>query len=122
MVKTVIAGLLIAASMTVPAHNKDSPKEEWVDAGTYRITTYCQYCNEVEGFQTASGKRLEYGQVAMNGVPFGTKISIEGEVFEVTDRVGVGNTVDIFIPSDKGYCACNYLEHKNVRIKRSVKK
>lgn len=116
MVKTV-AALLIAASITVPAHNKDSPKEEWKDAGTYRISVFCQYCNEQEGFETASGRTLEYGQVAMNDVPFGTEISIDGEVFEVTDRVGVENTVDIFVPSNDGCCHCDTLEHKNVRIK-----
>lgn len=118
MIKTALAGVLIAATMTTatPA-NKDSPKEEWVDAGTYRISNFCQFCNEQEGYQTASGRTLEYGQVAMNDVPFGTEISIDGEIFVVTDRVGVPNTVDIFVPSDKGCCTCNTLEYKNVRIK-----
>ena len=118
MIKTALAGVLIAATMTTAAPaNKDSPKEEWVDAGTYRISVFCQYCNEQEGFQTASGRTLEYGQVAMNDVPFGTEISIDGEVFVVTDRVGVENTVDIFVPSEDGCCHCNTLEYKNVRIK-----
>ena len=119
MIKTAIAGVLIAAAMTTAAPaNKDSPKEEWVDAGTYRISVFCQYCNEQEGFQTASGRTLEYGQVAMNDVSFGTEISIDGEIFEVTDRVGVPDTVDIFIPNDSGYCQCNTLEYKKVYIKK----
>lgn len=119
MIKTAIAGMLIAAAMTTAAPaNKDSPKEEWVDAGTYRISVFCQYCNEQEGYQSASGRTLEYGQVAMNDVPFGTEISIDGEIFEVTDRVGVPDTVDIFIPNDSGYCQCNTLEYKNVYIKK----
>ena len=67
--------------------------------------------------ERASGRTLEYGQVAMNDVPFGTEISIDGEVFEVTDRVGVENTVDIFVPSNDGCCHCATLEYKNVSIK-----
>ena len=119
MIKTAIAGALIAIMMSAPApeNNKASPEKVWKDAGTYRVTAYCQYCNEQEGYQTASGRTLEYGQVAMNGVPFGTEISIEGEVFVVTDRVGVDNTVDIFVPSEDGCCHCNLLEYKDVRIK-----
>ena len=118
MIKTLLAGVLIAATMTAPApENKASPEKVWEDAGTYRVTAYCQYCNEQEGYQTASGRTLEYGQVAMNDVPFGTEISIDGEVFEVTDRVGVPATVDIFVPSDSGYCRCNTLEYKEVYIK-----
>lgn len=84
------------------------------DLGEYRITTYCQFCNEEVGFQSASGKRLAYGQAAMNGVPFGTVINIDGEDFVVTDRVGVDNTVDIFIPSEDGRCHCNWLEYRHV--------
>ena len=119
MIKTLLAGVLIAATMAAPApeNNKASPEKVWKDAGTYRVTAYCQYCNEQEGYQTASGRTLEYGQVAMNDVPFGTEISIDGEVFEVTDRVGVPDTVDIFVPSDSGYCRCNTLEYKEVYIK-----
>lgn len=92
-------------------------KTEWKSIGEYRITTYCCDCNEPVGRQSASGKTLEYGQVAMNDVPLGTKISIEGDIFEVTDRCGIDNTVDIFVEND-GYCQCNTLDYKEVKVKR----
>ena len=112
-----IAALAVATALTVSPVQVKEKKPEWKDAGTYRISNFCQFCNETEGFETASGRTLEYGQVAMNGVPFGTEISIDGEVFEVTDRVGVENTIDIFVPSEDGCCHCNLLEYKDVRIK-----
>lgn len=115
MINTVLAAALITASMaTAPA---PEPAEHWENIGQYRITTYDIYCNEPAGRDTASGKRLEYGQVAMNNVPFGTKIAIDGEVFEVTDRCAFDDTVDIFIETDKGYCDCNFLEYKEVMMK-----
>lgn len=116
MIKTMAAVLIAGSLLSAPV--PDPPKEEWRDAGNYRISVFCQYCNETEGFETASGRTLGYGQVAMNGVPFGTEISIEGEVFVVTDRVGVENTVDIFVPSEDGCCHCNLLEYKRVMIKK----
>ena len=117
MIKTLIATALLTATIATapaPAHKEKA----WKDGGEYRISAFCQFCNEQEGFQSASGKTLEYGHVAMNGVPFGTKISIDGEVFTVTDRVGVPDTVDIFIPSSDGCCHCNKLEYKKVSIKK----
>ena len=116
MIKSITALALATAISAAPMPQKEKTPE-WKDAGTYRISNFCQFCNETEGFETASGRTLEYGQVAMNGVPFGTEISIEGEVFVVTDRVGVDNTVDIFVPSEDGCCHCNLLEYKDVRIK-----
>ena len=107
----IILGLMLALA---PVQDIDSG--EWHDAGTYRITTYCQYCNEPAGKGSASGKELAYGDVAMNGVPLGTEISIEGETFTVVDRCGIENTVDIFVENDSGQCQCNLLEHKEVCI------
>ena len=52
----------------------------------------------------------------MNDVPLGSKISIDGEEFVVTDRVGVPNTVDIFIPSEDGECHCNTLNYEEVYL------
>lgn len=101
------------ASTPIP-HKVDN----WKSIGEYRITTYCCDCNEPVGRQSASGKTLEYGQVAMNDVPLGTKISIEGEIFTVVDRCGIDNTVDIFVENDSGYCQCDTLDHKEVKVKR----
>lgn len=121
MVKTA-ASLLLAAVLTAgPASaikDKKPDTDEWRSLGEWRITTYCAQCNEPIGHQSASGKRLEYGHVAMNGVPLGSKISIEGEIFTVTDRCGIDNTVDIFIPDEgDGACHCNMLDYKEVQIK-----
>lgn len=111
MITQSIVALAIATSIaTTPA----PAVENWTNIGEYRITTYDIHCNEPQGRESASGVELEYGHCAMNGVPFGTKIAIEGEVFEVVDRVGVDNTVDIFIENDAGYCRCNFLDYKTV--------
>ena len=121
MVKTA-ASLLLAAMLTAgptgAIKDKKPDTGEWRSLGKWRITTYCAECNEPIGHQSASGKRLEYGHVAMNGVPLGAKISIEGEIFTVTDRCGIDNTVDIFIPDEgDGACHCNTLDYKEVQIK-----
>ena len=111
MITAVTSALLaIGVSMNAAAVDMDMPES----LGVYRITTYDVCCNEPHGRQSASGKRLEYGDVAMNGVPFGTKISIDGEIFTVVDRCGINNTVDIFIENDSGVCQCNTLDHKEV--------
>ena len=118
MIKTAIATAILAATIsTAPA---PAPKSEpvWQDIGEWRITTYCEECNEPIGHQSSSGRYLKYGQVAMNGVPIGSKICIDGEVFEVTDRCGIDNTVDIFIESGDGCCRCDKLDYKKVYIKK----
>lgn len=112
MIKTITAGVLATGLMMSGAAADLGP----TDLGEYRVTTYCQYCNEEVGFQSASGERLDYGQVAMNDVPLGSRISIDGEEFVVTDRVGIPNTVDIFIPSEDGECHCNTLNYEEVYL------
>ena len=117
MIRAMIAGALIAASMAATPAPKEKPKP-WKSLGEWRITTYDIYCNEPQGRQSASGKPLKYGHVAMNGVPLGSKISIEGEIFTVTDRCGIGGTVDIFIENNAGHCTCNTLDYKEVKLKK----
>ena len=122
MIKTLIATALLTATIsTAPA---PAPKNEpvWEPIGEWRITTFCEECNEPIGHQSSSGRYLEYGQVAMNGIPIGSEISIDGETFEVTDRCGINNTVDIFIESGDGCCHCNKLDYKKVYIKTNKKK
>lgn len=108
-----LSGAIAMSAAQIPA---ETP-EPWESLGEWRITVYDQYCNEPQGFESVSGKRLEPGHVAMNGVPLGSKISIEGEEYEVTDRCGIDGTVDIFIANDTGECHCNVLEYKEVYIK-----
>lgn len=118
MIKTA-AGIIIMAMLATPTgiiKDKKPDTDNWRSLGKYRITTYCADCNEPIGHQSASGKTLKYGHVAMNGVPLGSKINIEGEPFTVTDRCGIDNTVDIFIPNGDGVCRCNTLDFKEVKI------
>lgn len=113
-----ITKIIIAASIAATVTATPLPAETWEDYGDWRITTFCTECNDPGGRVSASGEPLEYGDVAMNGVPMGTTISIEGEIFTVKDRCGIDGTVDIFVPSVDGECRCNLLEYKNVRIKK----
>lgn len=56
-------------------------------------------CGKGDGI-TASGKRAVAGRtIAMDGVPFGTKVEVEGRVYIVEDRFGGGYTdrIDIFM-------------------------
>lgn len=118
MIRAMIAGALIAASMAAtPAPKEKKAEPEWKSLGECRISVFCESCNDPVGRQSASGKPLEYGHVAMNDVPLGSKISIEGEIFTVTDRCGIDGTVDVFVPTCDGACHCNSLDYKKVSIK-----
>ena len=112
---TGLVGVVLAAGVSMSAAQADMMP---IDLGEYRITTYEIHCNEPGGRQSASGKTLEYGDVAMNGVPFGSKISIDGEIFTVTDRCGIDGTVDIFIETNSDHCTCDTLDYKEVYLMR----
>ena len=112
---TTVASLVLAAGLSMSTTATDNMP---INMGEYRITTYCQYCNQEVGYESASGRTLRYGHVAMNDVPLGSVISIDGEEFVVTDRCGIPGTVDIFVPTDSGGCHCNTLEYKNVYLIR----
>lgn len=69
--------------------------------GRFKITHYCpNYCCSTENGVTASGETARpYQTVAMKGISFGTKISINGKVYIVQDR-GVGSgVIDICVGS-----------------------
>ena len=53
------------------------------------ITAYSSRVQETDSspFFTASNQRVRWGVVANNCLPFGTKVAIAGEVFEVQDRM-----------------------------------
>ena len=67
------------------------PDRVLVSLGEYRISAYCpceKCCLKSDGI-TASGTQATAGRtVAMNGVPFGTKIVIDGHEYTVEDRGG----------------------------------
>lgn len=71
--------------------------------GKYKLTYYCscsKCCGKSNGI-TASGKKAQEGiTVASNSLPLGTKISIDGHIYEVQDRGGMAsNVIDIFVSS-----------------------
>ena len=120
MIKTVLAGLLIASTLTsAPAPKEKKPEKVWKSLGECRITSYCPYCNDGEGHESSSGKSLEYGDAACNWLPIGTKISIGGDIFTVVDICGT-DAIDIFIDHDDEFCGCNLNEYQEV--KQEVKK
>lgn len=70
--------------------------------GKCRITFYCPCakCCSRANQPTASGVMPSAGRtVAMGGVPFGTKVSIDGHVYTVEDRGVSGKSADIFVNS-----------------------
>lgn len=71
--------------------------------GKCRITFYCncsKCCGQWAGGATASGAMPSTGRtVAMSGLPFGTKVSIDGQVYTVEDRGVSGKAVDIYVGS-----------------------
>ena len=86
----------------------------YVNIGECRITEYCPTCNG-GNYESASGKRLEYGDCACSWLPMGTVINIEGEEFTVVDICGT-DAIDIFVDTDT--CQCNLNEYRNVSIKQ----
>lgn len=116
MIHGIIATVLAVAITASPTPKKEK-KPEWKSLGEYRTTFFCEACNSPYGRQSASGIPLEYGHVAMNDVPLGSKINIEGETFIVTDRCGIDRTVDIFVPTCDGMCHCNKLDYEVVKIR-----
>ena len=115
--KSLIAGLLIAASVAAPVHKEKKPEKVWKSLGECRITSYCPSCNDGSGHESSSGTYLEYGHAACSWLPIGTKISIDGDIFTIVDICGT-DAIDIFIDHDDGYCQCNLNEYKEVRIKK----
>lgn len=71
--------------------------------GKFRITGYCACsicCGKWAGGGTASGTTPTAGRtVAMGGVPFGTKLMINGQVYTVEDRGTAYGHVDMFFGS-----------------------
>lgn len=71
--------------------------------GKFRVTGYCACpicCGQWSGGGTASGTTPTPGRtVAMGGVPFGTKLMINGQVYTVEDRGTAYGHVDMFFGS-----------------------
>lgn len=73
--------------------------------GNFKLTAYCSCsicCGQWSQYQglTASGAQAQAGvTVAMAGVPFGTKLLINGHVYTVQDRGTAYGHVDIYFDS-----------------------
>ena len=64
-------------------------------------TSSSDECGKDDGI-TASGVQAVAGRtIAMDGIPFGTKVEIEGHIYTVEDRFGGGYTdrIDIYMDS-----------------------
>lgn len=70
--------------------------------GNFKLTAYCacmQCCGKTNGI-TASGTQATQGRtVAMYGLPFGTKLNINGQIYVVEDRGTQYGHVDIYFNS-----------------------
>lgn len=79
-----------------------------------RITEYCPRCNDPDGYQSSSGKRLEEGDAACRWLPVGTKIKVFGQVYTIVDTCGT-DAIDLF--RDTSECNCDLNTWTNVKIK-----
>ena len=91
-----------AAEEAARAKEEEESRSGKTYLGTFKITAYCHCakCNGRAGQPTASGAWPYSGHtVAMGGVPFGTKLLINGTVYTVEDRGTPYGHVDIFMDS-----------------------
>ncbi len=88
------------------AEKEDIEKKEEEEAakgkylGKFKLTSYCKCekcCGKWAGGNTASGTTPTAGRtIAMGGLPFGTKLMIDGKIYVVEDRGTVYGHIDIF--------------------------
>ena len=67
------------------------PDRVLVSLGEYRISAYCpceKCCLKSDGITASGAQATAERTAAMNGVPFGTKIVIDGHEYTVEDRGG----------------------------------
>lgn len=112
-----VASLVAAVSMSATmATATFEPEPQWVDVGEYRISEFCEACNDGGSNESSSGIPLEYGHAASCDFDIGTKVKVDGEEFVITDICGVPGTIDIFTGDGSGVCSCNRLEYKTVYV------
>lgn len=94
-----------------PKVQPQSKKE--VNTYLFIISFYTELEGEGQGL-TASGKRVSYGMVANNQLPFGTEIQLEGMgTFAVEDRGSSSHfnrveRIDVYIPRQNGETNATY--------------
>ena len=102
------AGMMAAGLLAVLALSAAAPIDTraagWESLGTWKCTAYCplECCNgEGRAWKTASGIPMVIGETVATGkLPFGTKLMIDGRIYEVTDRGVPYGTVDILHESN----------------------
>lgn len=82
------------------------PPVSKIYVGIRTITGYSSSLDECDDtpYVTASGEVVREGIVASNEFPFGTRLEIEGEVYEVQDRMHrrfQSGEIDIWFPMKK---------------------
>ena len=91
-----------AAAQAAAAQAAAAQQSQGTYLGKFKITAYCgcAICCGTAGKATASGVMPTAGHtIAMAGVPFGTKLRINGVVYTVEDRGTPYGHVDIFMNS-----------------------
>lgn len=112
-----IASLTASIAMAATMATADFQAEpQWVDVGEYRISEFCNSCNDGGSNESSSGIPLEYGHAASQDFDIGTKVMVDGEEFVITDICGVPGTIDIFTGDDSGECTCDRLDYKTVYV------
>lgn len=88
---------------TTPAEDTSSSSSSGTYLGRFKLTGYCSCAictGQWSGGNTASGTTPTPGRtIAMGGVPFGTKLMINGQIYTVEDRGTAYGHVDIFCGS-----------------------
>lgn len=82
-----------------PVSERELPKYRTMVCNVSAYTAHSDECGKGDGI-TASGVPAVAGRtIAMDGIPFGTKVEIEGHVYTVEDRFGGGYTdrIDIYM-------------------------
>lgn len=82
------------------AEAKKEEEPELVSLGVYKISAYCpcvKCCGKTDGITASGVKASPNRTVAVDGIPFGTRLLIDGNEYIVEDRVGSGKRlIDVF--------------------------
>ena len=91
------------AEIIKEAEAKKEEEPELVSLGEYRISAYCpceKCCLKSDGITASGVKATPNRTVAVDGIPFGTRLLIDGNEYIVEDRVGSGKRlIDVFFPT-----------------------
>lgn len=108
----------LSAESALPAADDRSPHRTM----QVEMTAYSSTVDQTDGdpFTTANGTRVKDGIVAMNGIPFGTRIRIPelygDKVFIVTDRMNKRYTTRVDIWMETREEAIQFGYKRNVKI------